>query len=337
MPLGGRKQRALLALLLLRANEAVSTERLVDELWGEHPPRTATTSLQNAVSQLRKLLGPDVLMTRPPGYVLEVDRDQLDLARFERLVARGARGRAARARAAAPRGARALARPAARRLGARDVRAGRDPPARGAPARRARGADRRRPRARRRRASSSAELEALVARAPAARAAARPADARALPLGPAGGGAQAYHDARRTLVDELGIEPGPALQELYGSILRQERSLDASRRPTLEDHYDEVLRALLAGRLVPVLGPAAGERRRRRAARDLLARALRARRPARSRPRLRRAVRRRAERGRAAVRRAAPRARPRLRAAPLHALARRAAAAAARTRRCRSS
>ena len=58
MPLGGRNQRAVLALLLLHANEPVSTERLVDQLWGEHPPRTATTSLQNAVSQLRKLLGP---------------------------------------------------------------------------------------------------------------------------------------------------------------------------------------------------------------------------------------------------------------------------------------
>ena len=49
VPLGGRNQRALLTLLLLRANEAVSTERLVDQLWGEHPPRTATTSLQNTV------------------------------------------------------------------------------------------------------------------------------------------------------------------------------------------------------------------------------------------------------------------------------------------------
>jgi DNA-binding SARP family transcriptional activator len=61
--LGGRNQRALLTLLLLRPNEPISTERLVDRLWGEHPPRTATTSLQNTVSQLRKLLGPEVLST----------------------------------------------------------------------------------------------------------------------------------------------------------------------------------------------------------------------------------------------------------------------------------
>ena len=67
----------------------------------------------------------------------------------------------------------------------------------------------------------------------------------------------AYRDARRTLVDELGIEPGPELQALYGSILRQERSLVRVAQPALEDHYDEVMRALAAGRLVPVLGPGA--------------------------------------------------------------------------------
>src|SRR5215213_7244648 len=84
--LGGRNQRAVLALLLLRANEPVSAERLVDQLWGEHPPRTATTSLQNTVSQLRKLLGPGLLLTRSSGYALELDPAQLDLMRFERLV-----------------------------------------------------------------------------------------------------------------------------------------------------------------------------------------------------------------------------------------------------------
>ena len=66
-----------------------------------------------------------------------------------------------------------------------------------------------------------------------------------------------YHDARRTLVEELGIEPGPELQALYGSILRQERSLVSAPAPSLDDHYDEVMRALCAGRLVPVLGPGA--------------------------------------------------------------------------------
>ena len=59
-------------------------------------------------------------------------------------------------------------------------------------------------------------------------------------------------------MEELGLEPGPELQELYGSILRQERSLVRAPTPTIEDHYDEVMRAFVAGRLVPILGPGAG-------------------------------------------------------------------------------
>src|SRR5919199_5289512 len=98
--LGGPKQRALLALLLVDAGRAVSTDRLIDALWGEHPPRTAATSLQNFVSQLRKLLGPDVLVTKPPGYALTVQPDAIDAGRFERLLAeaRSERDPAARAR-----------------------------------------------------------------------------------------------------------------------------------------------------------------------------------------------------------------------------------------------
>jgi len=69
-----RKQRALLALLALRAGEVVSTDRLVDDLWGETPPRAAIGSLQNLVSELRKLLGTHLLVTRAPGYVLQLDR-----------------------------------------------------------------------------------------------------------------------------------------------------------------------------------------------------------------------------------------------------------------------
>src|SRR5690348_2927428 len=88
--LGGPKQRALLALLLVDAGRTVSTDRLIDALWGEQPPRTAATSLQNFVSQLRKQLGPDVLVTKPPGYLLRVDPQQLDVNRAEALLA-GAR------------------------------------------------------------------------------------------------------------------------------------------------------------------------------------------------------------------------------------------------------
>src|ERR671911_665592 len=86
LQLGGPKQRAVLALLLLDAGRVVSTDRLIDLLWGEQPPPTAATSLQNFVSQLRKLLGADVLVTKPPGYRLEIEPEQLDLERFRRLV-----------------------------------------------------------------------------------------------------------------------------------------------------------------------------------------------------------------------------------------------------------
>jgi DNA-binding SARP family transcriptional activator len=75
IPLPRRKSRALLALLLLRANEVVSTDRLVDELWGERPPKTAVASLQNAVSRLRKALGRDLIVSRPPGYELRIEPD----------------------------------------------------------------------------------------------------------------------------------------------------------------------------------------------------------------------------------------------------------------------
>ena len=85
LELGGPKLHALLALLLLQAGRAVSTDRLIDALWGEHPPRTAATSLQNFVSQLRKLLGPDLIVTKPPGYLIRIEPLQLDVNRAQSL------------------------------------------------------------------------------------------------------------------------------------------------------------------------------------------------------------------------------------------------------------
>ena len=82
------KQRALLAVLLLHADEAVSTDRLIDALWGDEQPDTAGKALQVYVSRLRKLLEPDgkgILVTRPPGYALQLGSHELDLRRFERL------------------------------------------------------------------------------------------------------------------------------------------------------------------------------------------------------------------------------------------------------------
>jgi DNA-binding SARP family transcriptional activator len=84
--LGGQKQRVVLALLLLDAGRVVSTDRLVDALWGDQPPRTAATSLQNFISLLRKILGASVLETKPPGYRLNVRPGELDLDRFRTLV-----------------------------------------------------------------------------------------------------------------------------------------------------------------------------------------------------------------------------------------------------------
>src|SRR5215211_2255063 len=83
---GGGKQRALLAVLLLHANQVVSTDRLLDDLWGSSPPATAAKSIQLYVSRLRKELGEGRLVTRPPGYVLRLERSELDVARFEQLV-----------------------------------------------------------------------------------------------------------------------------------------------------------------------------------------------------------------------------------------------------------
>src|SRR5262249_4418386 len=87
--LGGARQRALLAILLTRVNEVVSTDRLIDGLWGEHPPRTALNTLQYFVSRLRKALGADRIVTRAPGYLARVAPGELDLERFERLVEAG--------------------------------------------------------------------------------------------------------------------------------------------------------------------------------------------------------------------------------------------------------
>ncbi len=86
LALGGVKPRSLLALLLLHANEVVSADRLIDQLWGDEPPATAAKSVQVHVSRLRKELGEGRLVTRAPGYLLQVEPSELDLARFEQLL-----------------------------------------------------------------------------------------------------------------------------------------------------------------------------------------------------------------------------------------------------------
>jgi class 3 adenylate cyclase/tetratricopeptide (TPR) repeat protein len=88
LKLGGAKPRHLIALLVLHLGETVSVDRLIDALWGERPPGSAPHAVEVYVSQLRKELGP-ALLTRPPGYALVLEADQVDLTRFERRVAEG--------------------------------------------------------------------------------------------------------------------------------------------------------------------------------------------------------------------------------------------------------
>ena len=230
--LGGQKQRALLALLLIHAGETVAVDRLVDQLWGEEPPRTATTSLQNFVSQLRKLLGPDVLETKPPGYVLHADETTFDRARFEQLVAK-ARRAPPEERVQLLREALGLWRgpPLADfayesfaqgeiqrleelRLDALEQRLD---------AELALGSG----------AELVAELESLVATHPLRERLRGHLMVALYRSGRQAEALSAYHDGRSALVEELGIEPSRELQQLYASILRQESVLDANaRRPS---------------------------------------------------------------------------------------------------------
>ncbi|MBV9536846.1 MAG: winged helix-turn-helix domain-containing protein, partial [Solirubrobacterales bacterium] len=93
----GGKPRALLAMLLLHAGEVVSTDQLIDALWGERPPSAAPNALQAHVAALRRVLEPgrahgvtgDLLITRSPGYLLAVDGVEFDVPRFESVAAEG--------------------------------------------------------------------------------------------------------------------------------------------------------------------------------------------------------------------------------------------------------
>jgi DNA-binding SARP family transcriptional activator len=226
--LSGPKPQALLALLLLHPNEVVAADRLIDELWGEETAEPAA-ALRVNVSRLRKALPRDVLTTRSPGYVIRLEPDQLDLHRFERLVDEGRSllgdGQAAEASqrlrdalslwrgpaladfAYESFAQAAIARLEEIRLAAVELRIEADL-------------------ALGRHDELVGELEALVAEHPLRE---RLSRFRMMALYRSGRQAEAldaYRDARRALVDELGIEPGAALQELERAILRQDSSLD---------------------------------------------------------------------------------------------------------------
>jgi DNA-binding SARP family transcriptional activator len=225
LPLGGSRQRALLALLLMRANEVVSADRLIDELWPSAPPQNAANALQYHVSQLRKALGgSDAIVTQPPGYMIRVRQNELDLLRFERLVHE--------AEHAAPEAAAGLLREA--------LDLWRGPPLADVSHQSFAQAEIVRLEELHLRALELrleaelalgrhrelvGELEALVRQNPL-RERLRAALMRAL----YGAGRQAealevYRQTRTMLVDELGIEPSPALQELERAILRQDPAI----------------------------------------------------------------------------------------------------------------
>ena len=222
--LGAAKQRALLGVLLLHASEAVSSARLVDELWGERPPSTAEKLVQGYVHALRKTLGAGVVATRAPGYELRLDGNSLDLLEFERLIDQARTSElepavALRSRALALwRGPpladvvlegperNTLARLSELRLTTQieridaELALGRD-------------------------AQLVGELESLAAANPYQE---RVAAQLMLALYRSGRQADALHvyqTVRRALSDELGLQPGQELRGLEAAILRQDETL----------------------------------------------------------------------------------------------------------------
>jgi len=229
---GGPKQRALLALLLLEANEVVSTDRLVDELWGERPPPTAQKIVQNYVSQLRRELGngnEGRLATRPGGYAVRVGDGELDLDAFERF-ARGAR--AARDANDLPAASAALAEGLALWRGAplRDLDF--SPGIRTESAR----LDERRLAVLEERIALDldlgrhqdlvGELEALVTRHPLREQLRAQLMLALYRCGRQAEALEAYREGRALLVEELGLEPGEELQRLEQAILRHDPALE---------------------------------------------------------------------------------------------------------------
>lgn len=233
--LGAPKQRALLALLLVNRRRVVSAEQLIDGLWGERPPASALQSLQVYVHGLRRALGGERIETAGRGYRAVVAEEELDLDRFERALERGRAALEANrpddaaedlrealstwhgsALADLPEEARRAAeaeRLEELRLTALELRF---------EAELACG----------RHDAVVAELEAITADEPYRE---RFLQQRLLALYRSGRQAEAlevYRDARRSLADELGLEPSPALQELERAILRQDPSLAAPAAPT---------------------------------------------------------------------------------------------------------
>ena len=234
VPLGGARQRAVLAILLLHRREVVSADRIADELWGERPPETSIKTVRVYVSRLRKLLGEEVLVSRGGGYSLVVGPEDVDVDRFERLIVAGReaseRGDAEAAAATFTNGlelwrgppladfaydefaSAEIARLEELRLGVQEDRIDSEL-------------------ALGHHAAAIPELERLIGDHPTRE---RLRGLLMLALYRAGRQADAlevYRDTRRTLQRELGLEPGPELQRLEREILAQDPGLDAPARP----------------------------------------------------------------------------------------------------------
>ena len=240
VPVRTGRQRAVLAILLLHANETVSMDRLVDALWGDEAPPTARKVVQNAVSQLRKTLdvgpGEPALLTEGRGYRLRVDAGELDAERFEALLDAGRRARSD----GDPAGARELLCEAlALWRGPPFADAADDAFAQSEVARleelRLMAVEERidADLALGLRADLVAELEALSARNPLRE---RLAGQWMLALYRDGRQPEAldvYQRVRRGLVGDLGLEPGPALRRLHEAILRQDSALELPTRESI--------------------------------------------------------------------------------------------------------
>jgi DNA-binding SARP family transcriptional activator len=236
--LGGAKQRALLAVLLLHANQVVSQDTLIESLWESDPPASAQKALQMYVSGLRKLLGKERVETRPPGYLLRVADDELDLGRFQQLREQGKLTEALGLWRGPPLSDFAyngfaqaeIARLEDQRLTCLEERFEQELEAG-------------------RHGELTGELEALVAQHPLRE---RLRGQLMLALYRSGRQAEAldaYQRARSTLVDELGIEPERQLRELHQQILNQDGSLELAPFVAAAEDGPEGARGIFVGRV----------------------------------------------------------------------------------------
>jgi DNA-binding SARP family transcriptional activator len=285
--IGGTRQRAVLADLLLHANEVVPSEQLLVDLWGEDSPPSAANALQAAISRLRRALPPGRLITKAPGYALRIFPDELDVSQFERLIAEGSDALAAGAAADAaltlrhalslwrgpaladfryePFAQAEIARLEELRLACLEERIEADL-ARGSAG------------------ALISELQRLVSEHPVRE---RLRGQLMIALYRDGRQAEAlqeYHDVRSALRDELGLETSPLLRELEAAILRHDPVLlrptaatkaQLARRPVtvlcvalqvasrssagLDPETHQVVSEQAVSRLTPVLGRYGGK------------------------------------------------------------------------------